>query len=117
MSKFHVGDRVAVYGPAWSPGHEGRMVSHKAEVVAVIDACTLHIRPADGKLYFVHPKQCRRLKKRERRRVWVGQIRVITPKQDLRFMEARFTEPSDYEGTADGKPWIEFIEVRKKESP
>lgn len=82
MSKLEVGQRVVVYG--WVQMHHQpyRPRCGGAATVVWVSASTgdIHVKfdagPSgqvgdDDTHYQVHPKQCRRLKKKERRRVWV----------------------------------------------
>lgn len=103
MSKFKVGDRVAVY----SRQHRGtgQVVQCFADGLEVVfDSCPDSMRG----IRLWHPKQCRKLvKKKERRRVWVAynddaSIRAWNLTGDLPAKEIA------------GGAWTEFVEVRKK---
>lgn len=59
--KFKVGDRVAVYGHPDITDGSARIV------LAIMDCGNLEIDRNE----FAHPKQCRRLVKKPRRRIWV----------------------------------------------
>lgn len=97
---FEVGDRVAAYN--CTKRYEG--------VVWSIDnrrwPTTLVIETRDDVLSF-HPKQCRRLVRKERRRVWVNMDHWDYYKAD-NPAHAYLEEPQDTPG------WVEFIEVKKK---
>jgi hypothetical protein len=115
--KFKVGDRVAVYGHM---AHTGRrfvgVVAEKSRQTSEQFRGDDYIlvrpgRDKDGG-YFCSPKQCRRLVKKERRRVWVGLRRYVLGNGTYHdFLEARSELPTG--NTADSKPWIEFVEVKK----
>ena len=64
--KFVKGERVAIYG-AVTPGDDWRGIG----VVVDHDDSGLVCVNVDGIFFYAHPKQLRRLKKRERRRVWI----------------------------------------------
>ena len=74
-SKFKVGDRVRVYGHRtndWMP-FTGTVVQRDYPELNDRSGCTLAVEADAGKVgvFLVHPKQCRKLVKKERRRVWV----------------------------------------------
>lgn len=72
--KFEKGERCAVYGSV-KDNHRNILYLRGArcEVVEVIASDELLVKAdVDGWKYSVHPKQCRRLKRRERRRVWIN---------------------------------------------
>lgn len=104
MSKLKVGDRVAAY--------IGGTVDHQPHrVIAEIEEVDIHhpkgmVRIIYGKgtdewgRWVVHPKQCRKLIRREPRRVWIFE----SPGLDNNIS---WTPPPNPSG------WIEFQEVRK----
>lgn len=105
MSKFKVGDRVAVYGNIRnSSGYYVR--GAYASVHAITAADEIEIIPDDNsypeRRFTVHPKQCRRLVKKERRRVWVSLGSLYRSGDSM---------PVFFEQQAGCR---EFIEVRKK---
>lgn len=112
--KFEVGDRVAVYH-VWKGRLTGKVdaINERGHLSVIEDG--FYSAHEDGPF---HPKQCRKLVKRERQRIWVGQkiYRWGNGHVD-HFMEARFIKPSDSEKPADGRQWREFVEVRKKKCP
>lgn len=64
MSKFEPGDRVRVYFMAAPPT--------KARVLEVEPGGLLRVEDdGDRRAYFVWPKACRKLVKKERRRIWI----------------------------------------------
>lgn len=70
---FKVGDRVAVYGfgnigPGKTPYY---LRGSRGIVVEVLDYDELDVAVGEF-TYNVHPKQCRRLVKRERREYWIA---------------------------------------------
>lgn len=91
MSKFKVGDRVKIY-------------HHRTPLIGVVNHIT-----EDGMIkidlsevgYIYHPKQCRKLVKKERRRAWI-----------------KLTDYGQIDGWAScerhSPGWVEFIEVKKK---
>jgi hypothetical protein len=111
---FQVGDRVAVYG-----------LDGNCELVRI--KTTITGLPANGQLYLdekdtvkttvprydfsmAHPKQCRRLVKKPRRRVWVNQ-----------YTEGVYGSAYAEQGAAEnagrnsqGRELVEFVEVRRK---
>lgn len=94
MKAFQVGDRVAFY-------YEERYVGIITGISG--DGKICQIKTTDGKSYFniVHTKQCRHLKKRELRRVWVFFDKV-----------GNTVGPVKHDPGTPG--YVEFIEVRKK---
>lgn len=68
---FAVGDRVKVYG------HYEYGVMH-SDVTGTVETGTyegrafMYVRLKDDTIIHPHPNQCRRLKKRERRKVWIS---------------------------------------------
>jgi hypothetical protein len=102
--KFKEGDRVAAYGT----DANGDPVVVRAEVVSLNADGTLGLRGDTYKdeLYdfsCVHPKQCRRLVKRERRRVWCFD-------DGYENLEGPFVT----ETPSTPERWIEFVEVRRR---
>lgn len=110
--KFQVGDRVSVYGPDSSGGfcwcHDGDSGTVHAIHVGVVNSVEVKLDNF-SELIWVHPKQCRRLKKKPaRRRVWISPHNlknVFAPGGNGAHValwgEKRFDDQ------------IEFIEVRK----
>ena len=113
-SKFKVGDRVKVFVtlqsvPYETPGTVTAIMSPR-----LIKVNLDRVETTAGKIIGAHPKQCRRLIKKPRRRVWVhGNPKIklgdaIETAGDLLFYIS--TEPSPtYKGA-----YIEFVEVKKK---
>jgi hypothetical protein len=102
--KFQVGDRVAVYAyqHQTSPGRRiGRVssISHYGNIVVRFDSF--------GPVGFFHPKQCRKLVKKEPRRVWIN----ISPSGTMGAVwrnETKAKAVSDPEDIT-----VEFVEVRR----
>lgn len=92
---FKVGDRVRVYIGLDEP-LEGKILE--------IGQTTGHLR-LEEHFGFYHPKQCRRLIKKKRRRVWL----MYTHESDL--MSAYGKKPP---ACPAGSSFSEFIEVKKK---
>ena len=69
MSKFKVGDRVAVYGTIpnhYLSGHKGTVFDPRENGPGI------QVKLDGGDVvYYVHPKQCRKLRKKERRKVFI----------------------------------------------
>lgn len=107
---FVIGDRVAVYsqGELIGPGY-ARGQKHKATIKEIKDTESLILRfdraEADSPCFW-HPKQCRLLKKKERRRIWVSEFDLVGI---IGSRRAYYDPPI----TPDVK-WIEFVEVKKK---
>lgn len=106
--KFAIGDRVAVYGGIPSgPDITWDLDGQRGTVVGLNSAypsqmlCVKFDRPLpDGStgLWSFHPKQCRKLVKKPRRRVWVHFLKFGT----------RVYHDTPQEGA------VEFVEVKKK---
>lgn len=95
---FKVGDRVAFY-------NEGYRFKGKISGADLNKVC---VDTDGGKYYCVSPKQCRRLVKKERRRIWIP-INSVPPNGSSR-------ERCHINGFKPGDEslFIEFIEVKKK---
>lgn len=128
-SKFKVGDRVRVYG--WfSPevggggdyldGAKGEIIEYSEvnmwlrifldEPISEHVGLTLNERRT---IADVHPKQCRRLVKKERRRIWVSEFSLTQVSSVGPY--SCFVYPSRPESDA-SNPGVEFVEVRKRKS-
>lgn len=102
-----VGDRVAVYGwvqmyhQPYKPRSGGM-----ATVTWVGDGESVHVRFDNNAEtdYQVHPKQCRRLKKRERRRVYFA----------LELSGDGYSNGTEIFKSLKPGERVDFIEVRKK---
>ena len=102
---FYVGGRVAMYGTGetnstfWD-GDRGTVLSINNNILTVM--------PDDfpEEKHLMHFRQCRKLVKRPRRRVWVD---LVGLQKGLDNVVASTLHTSDINGT-----WVEFIEVRKK---
>lgn len=90
---FKIGDRVAVYQSFF--GRSERNIG------LVIDTGNqaIKVQHDSGLMWILHPKQCRRLVKKERRRIWV-----------LREPGFALGDIRDYEVGG----YTEFVEVKKK---
>lgn len=101
--KFQVGDRIAIYGPQ-ARGGDGKVVGSVMDRVTGVvtsyqDYLLQFIDDSGGGCeYEVHPRQCRRLIKKKRRRVWIppwvlknnsgaGEFIQTIPPLDLSFVE------------------------------
>lgn len=110
-NKFPPGTRVRVYGSFGSL----TLLALKGEVfrTRVMDE-KIEIRLDGGEIVIAHPKQCRRLVKRERRRVWVLESqfqRLESGRSEYRIWVE--TDPGNLKCQANDN-FIEFIEVKKK---
>lgn len=103
--KFKVGDRVAVYGAVWCHQDAEHKIYRglKMEISKIIDENRITLYFGDEK-YCAHPKQCRRLVKKEKRRVWVKVPTDFHPQHRTNGMVS--VDPVD--------GWDEFVEVKKK---
>lgn len=106
-SKFKVGDRVAFY-------------FHDRRVGVVVSICGDRLDIQEGKGVFkgLFSKACRRLVKKERRRVWISQknlekARAYIGKPNGGSCVWCLTDP-DYLKCEGGDALLEFVEVRKK---
>lgn len=97
--KFKVGERVAVYDGF------GRDIG----IVEEIRDGILSIGSEDSDRFVAHPKQCRRLVKKPKRRVF---LRESAGGNLTSGWTIDIDTASDF-GHPNGK-WIEFIEVRRK---
>lgn len=103
MNKFKIGDRVAVYGHVADAGkYRGYIRGYKAVVTCTIASDEIVIKfDGDGSEVEIHPKQCRKLKVKKLRHVWVR----FNPNNKE---EVSWCDNAPYD---DG---VEFVEVRKK---
>lgn len=96
-----VNQRVRVYATLC-----GVVAETKGAVIAIREDGMLHVR-LDGpekKVIVAHPKQCRKLNRRERRRVWISQFQWAN---SCSTVPARINRENPFH---DG---IEFVEVRR----
>lgn len=110
-SKFKIGDRVAVYGWGGTAGSKIKNGQHGTVIESPIGETQGQIYVALDNTFRreedrFHPKQCRLLKKKVRRRIW------LPPNWD----NGRDFQPvnilTNPERVGDGS--VEFIEARKK---
>lgn len=97
MSKFKVGDRVAVYSGSLYSGHAG-------EIICVLQTGELSVDVGDLDYLIVRPQQCRKLVKKKRRRVSVNPAFINAVSESTLTIWRPYPVPG----------WIEFVEVRKK---
>lgn len=101
--KFKIGDSVAVYS------HElgravGRVVNIQPLKPPWVSVCF------DTHTSVVHPKQCRKLVKKERKRIWIN---LNGCEKQIGFPDATFAPTATFQDySCNG--WIEFVEVKKK---
>lgn len=106
MSKeFKVGERVAFYANGLRGIAEINFIDSEGSLALTnIDK---YGRTNMGVAF--HPKQCRRLIKKQRRRVWISKVALTDCKDKPTFSTfAYLNQP-----TMHSKDWIEFIEVKK----
>lgn len=100
---FQVGDRVRVYGPY------GQGSVDTGRVQELIGEGLLKLKLDSDGYPVVHPKQCRRLVKRERRRVWITERKLlelaIDPDGEVSAMISKAKKVQDD---------VEFVEVRRR---
>lgn len=118
---FKAGDRVNVYGGGPDDGcWSGMVVGFRSQPWGT--GITVE-SSFNSIIYTIHPKQCRLLKKKERRRIWIyescfNEIQDVNHISDdksfqcLRDNPMVFTKPSKTTDIKD--PLIEFVEVKKK---
>lgn len=106
-SKFNVGDRVAVYDGKRRVGYVLSTDVDTRKYTGPIEVSNVRNGKGDEWAWtnYVHPKQCRRLKKKARRRVWLHPT-----KDGYNFPETvHFGLDVRHCGNC-----VEFIEVRRK---
>jgi hypothetical protein len=107
MNKFQKGDRVACYF-----GLEGEGAKRWTGTVDYAKEDYVQVTTDDGVAgRGLHPKQCRKLVKKKRNRIWV-KPEFLKSALDKLFDEnknyclAKYPAPDTY--------WTEFVEVKKK---
>lgn len=104
--KFEKGMRVAVY-------REGKRL--KGVIESFINSYQFFVRCDDNWAIIAHTKQCRLLKKKPRRRVWVEfDYNTNEPRAVAESYEKLETSWEKYRQDVGGRYIREFIEVRKK---
>jgi hypothetical protein len=120
-NKFKVGDRVAAYGYARIAGALSMSCPYlhgkRGVVKAVVSQDEILVSLADGTIFNIHPKQCRRLKKRERRRVWIRSDEFERVLSNLGFATAAHVWRADPDQGDAGSEYVQLIEVRRKAKP
>jgi hypothetical protein len=123
MKPFKIGDRVAVYGKVGErqlyrqtgticDPYDG--VNYNNELLTVFFDFDLKTQQCP-KQELVHPKQCRRLIKKERKRIWVKPAPAVIDIVGLNSTAViQSTESIRQASSTPKKGWIEFIEVKKK---
>lgn len=95
---FEVGQRVAFYcGGRRDTG----VIKKISELTGMVTVAT------DRADFFVHPKQCRRLVKKERRRFWIDIEGAILSDKYLWRTNVMIKNPGL-------DSWVEVVEVKKK---
>jgi hypothetical protein len=110
MAELKVGDSVAVYGICLVPsaGRSSGTVMDRwvGTVHRIHQGIGIEVRSHEDEcVYSVHPKQCRRLVKRQKRRIW------IHPDIMIRSGNEMYGRPISDEPT---KGFVEFVETREK---
>ena len=114
MAKFVVGQRVRFYYT-----DNCRAYSDAGTVVEiVVQLLRIKIDRAD-QTYLAHPKQCRKLVKKKRRRVWVKRGAAINEAPQLfpgtHIVSLVRDMDGDYHSIKNTKDnWTEYAEVKKK---
>ena len=100
-SKFKVGDRVRVYHGLMR--FDGTVKQTSTSLLAV----EYELSSGEKRASEFQTQQCRKLVKRERRRVWLmrGQL-----EQGYGVIAAEYSQP-------EGNAYAEFVEVRRKAKP
>lgn len=110
-SKFKVGEKVAVYTGTESPERLKIAIRSVGRVVGDWNDELIRVEISNGGPTFgFHPKQCRRLVKKPRRRVWI----------DKGFLDGKLSKFTEADGTVlsrEPEPnylyqFVEFIEAR-----
>lgn len=96
---FKAGDRVKVYP-----------IAKNGEVITFDVSGNIAVGFDDnaGSMQFFHPKQCRKLIKKERRRVW------IRNPEFLYYIRHSFQIPTELFSNVPADGFVEFVEVRNK---
>jgi len=108
---FDIGDKVKVYATL-----NGVCVETPGEIVGVRltdQMLRVNLRGRKGEI-IAHPKQCRRLVTKPKRRMWVNlwsdsSGSAFKSKQEAHQSASDFAEEDGYSAVA-----VEFVEVRKK---
>jgi predicted RNA-binding Zn-ribbon protein involved in translation (DUF1610 family) len=103
---FKPGDRVAVYTGTESAA--GWRITGTVAKFPIPECPGVMVDRDDGRRQTYHPKQCRRLVKRERRRVWCHYLQAPNESNIGRC----FIRPTEDPYNVD--EWIEFVEVPRK---
>jgi hypothetical protein len=102
--KFKVGDRVAYY--LSSHRRTGKVLSVHANASLQVDEDNASPRWE----YNVHPKQCRKLVKKPRRKVFILEQELVNFQKET--SAPAWEKP--WEDLDFDSPWVEFVEVKKK---
>lgn len=107
MTKLKPGDRVRVYGTGFRNGEAfGTSASVHNGIVRNIHGVFISVTLSSRDWICVHPKQCRKLVRKERRRIFVYPSEFSKPEA---YRVYAYTKESNRNTGA-----IEFVEVRKK---
>lgn len=107
MSKFKVGDRVAVYSSLGRRMGFIKEINKEAGIFLVFFP-----GPGRNDRTWAHPKQCRKLRpKAKRRRVWIADTYV----GDEQITSNHITfDAEKYDIPSRSSTWVEFVEVRRR---
>lgn len=106
---FKVGDRVRVY-------HGWREIEGQVTSIANTNLASELIHVTEDGFYSAHedgpfaPEQCRKLVKKERRRVWLIESDIPASK-GINYHKTIYRWPERH----NNDNWIEFIEAKRKE--
>lgn len=104
MKNYKVGDRVKIYGCIFRSSDESlhhiTVDGLTGEIKEICLSGYITVKTNFDETFLAHPKQCRKLVKKERRRIWVS--------PDYEFLGPDNTSLIPKEG------WLEFVEVKKK---
>lgn len=110
MSKFKPGDRVAIYGPYMkNGGWAGDSASRHTDTVSVNHGTYLQLENG-----CCHPKQARKLKKKERRVVFVHQSFFDRYPKGTPLVQYSGLTVSTHGDASPGPEWTTFIEGKRK---
>jgi len=111
---FKVGDRVRVYGVTKCMGDDkvNCVSDRRSGLVVDYDSDDDYVRVRiNGETHLAHPKQCRRLVKKARRRIWVDSDSIGILEKSGPLSSVHHASVYNYSYPTDGVP---FVEVRNK---
>lgn len=116
--KFKVGDRIAVYGMLWSHSESNYVncIGTRLRITKIIDDNRITLEEDRSNIkYAAHPKQCRKLTKITKRRLWIHKnafnSKYDSNKGTFNTDWAIYKQlPWDLRGNS----FIELVEIKKK---